>query len=76
LREILTPSLLFHSLEDDLTSFRSSKFILENLTASQKRLILLEDCYHLITVDKKKSEVIQETVAFLKGLIQNTVKNV
>lgn len=75
LGEIRTPSLLFHSLEDDLTSFKSSQFILERLGASQKRLILLEDCYHLITVDKKKSEVIRETLAFLKGLVQNPAKS-
>lgn len=73
LGEIHTPTLLLHSLEDDLTSVKSSKFVLERLGSSQKRLVLLEDCYHLITVDKKKREVADQTVSFLEELIQSNV---
>lgn len=75
LGKIHTPTLLFHSVEDDLTSLKSSEFILARLGASHKRLVVLEDCYHLITVDKKKSDVLYQTEAFLKGLIQNAAKN-
>ena len=48
-------------------------FAMEHFGASQKRLILLEDCYHLIAVDKKKREVADATVLFLEELIQSKV---
>lgn len=71
LGEIRTPTLLLHSLEDDLTSAKSSKFVLERIGSPKKRLVLLDDCYHLITVDKKKAEVADETVSFFNEPMQS-----
>lgn len=66
LQEIHTPALFLHSREDDFTSPRSSEFLCGHLGSEDKRLILLDDCYHLITVDQKKDEVFTHTLSFIQ----------
>lgn len=59
------PALLLHSREDDLTSIKSSEYVLHRLGSQDKRLIALDDCYHLITLDKQKHLVAQATTDFI-----------
>lgn len=63
---ILHPTLLLHSKEDDLTSIRSSELVMKQLGSKDKRLISLDDCYHLITLDKQKHLVAQATIDFIE----------
>lgn len=71
------PTLLIHSLEDDLTSVRSSEFIKTHMATTQVECIYITDCYHLITMDKQKNEVIRLTLNFINKLIksENELKN-
>jgi esterase/lipase len=42
--------------------------LLEHIGSSDKALIMLDDSYHMIVIDKQKDLVAQETVKFLNRL--------
>ena len=69
---IRQPTLVMHPREDDRAS-------LSNVTHLQKRLggrvtaIVLEDCYHVITLDQQRDVVLEETLAFGSKLEQAAI---
>ena len=65
---ITTPTLVIHAQEDDMTS-RSNADYLEKHLGGPVRKILLDDCYHIITVDRQRQEVIRESATFFQGLL-------
>lgn len=67
LRRIETPVLILHSDNDDVASDRNATYI-ERRLAGPVRKILLDDCYHMITVDKQRGEVVQQTAMFMTEL--------
>jgi carboxylesterase len=69
---IRQPTLVLHPREDDRAS-------LSNVTHLQKRLggrvttVVLEDCYHVITLDQQRDVVLEETLAFGAKLEQAAI---
>jgi carboxylesterase len=69
---IRQPTLVLHPREDDRAS-------LSNATHLQKRLggrvttVVLEDCYHVITLDQQRDVVLEETLAFGAKLEQAAI---
>ncbi len=59
------PILILHARQDDMTSLKNPLYILDNIASGDKSLVILEDSYHMITIDKEKDKVAQETVKFL-----------
>ncbi len=66
LRKISAPTLIMHAIEDDLASPRNADIIEKSISSLQIRKILLENCYHIITMDFEKERVAQETLAFIR----------
>ena len=64
---IATPSLILHASEDDMTSARSNADVLERSLAGPVRKVLLDDCYHMITVDRQRREVADHTIDFFRS---------
>ncbi|MDD3419553.1 MAG: alpha/beta fold hydrolase [Candidatus Gastranaerophilales bacterium] len=62
------PVLLIHSVEDDLTSDKSAKFVYDNISSVQKEMILLDNSYHLVIYDNEKELVFNKSVEFLNSL--------
>jgi len=65
LAAIITPVILFHSDNDDMASVKNSRYIYDRIGSTDKSLILLENSYHMITIDQDKERVARETVNFL-----------
>ena len=69
---IRQPTLVLHPREDDRAS-------LSNATHLQKRLggrvttVVLEDCYHVITLDQQRDVVLEETLTFGAKLEQAAI---
>ncbi len=63
---VATPALIVHALEDDVTSVRNADYLEANL-AGPVRKVLLDDCYHMITVDRQRRDVVAHTVDFLRS---------
>ncbi|MDD4954811.1 MAG: alpha/beta fold hydrolase [Candidatus Omnitrophica bacterium] len=68
LRAVKTPILILHAKEDDMTSLKNAKYVFNNIGSSDKTLIVLENSYHMITIDNDKERVAGEAIKFMARL--------
>jgi carboxylesterase len=61
---VKVPALVVHSVEDDLSSPDNALYLARHL-GGPVRTVLLNDCYHMITVDRQREEVARLTVDFI-----------
>jgi len=61
---IKAPTLILQAREDDVSSPKNAQFLHDGLGAREKEIVYLDDCYHVITVDKKKREVVTHLAEF------------
>jgi len=59
------PILIMHAREDDMTSLKNAEYLLNNISSKDKALVILEDSYHMITIDKEKDKVAQAVTDFI-----------
>lgn len=59
-------AIILHSEEDELTSINSAHFLEQQIGSARKKKVILNDCYHLITVDRKSPEVSQAITNFFQ----------
>jgi carboxylesterase len=64
--KIEAPTLILQAREDDVSSPRNAQFLHDGLGSRQKEIVYLDDCYHVITVDKKKREVVTHLGEFFR----------
>ncbi len=69
LPEVYAPVLLFHSQEDHVIDYRSSEHIYKNISSKNKRILTLNNSYHVLTLDNEKNIIKKEIKTFLSGLI-------
>ena len=65
LKEITSPILLIHSLEDDLTSTKSAEIVYNKISSTDKEKIILKDSYHMVLYDNEKEFVFNKALDFL-----------
>ncbi|MBV4477124.1 alpha/beta hydrolase [Pseudomonas botevensis] len=63
---ITTPALVLHSIEDDITSRWNADYVERKLGGDVVK-ILLDDCYHMITVDLQYRRVVELSVDFIEN---------
>ncbi|MBI3804349.1 MAG: alpha/beta fold hydrolase [Nitrospirae bacterium] len=66
LHRVTAPTLILQAKEDDFTSPKNAEFIYRAIASEEKELILLDDCYHVITVDKQRDRVAEEMARFVE----------
>lgn len=66
LQDVYAPTLILQAREDDMTSPRNSAIAYEGISSKDKHLILLDDCYHVITVDKQRAVVAYHVANFFR----------
>jgi len=64
---IKTPVLMLHPREDDYAHLSNAAYLQEHLSGPVD-LVVLEDSYHLITIDRQRGVVLERTLAFLARL--------
>ena len=62
---IKTPILIIHAKEDDMTSIKNARYCFNHIGSPDKSLVVLEDSYHMITIDKERDKVALEAIKFL-----------
>lgn len=67
LDEIATPTLILHPREDDVASLKNALEIQQKM-AGLVELIVLEDTYHMITLDRQRGLVVDRTRAFAESI--------
>lgn len=65
LQRITQPALVMHSRLDHTCPFdRNVNFVMKHLGSAEKRCVILEESYHVITVDMEKERVADEVLNF------------
>lgn len=64
---ITTPALVVHSIEDDITSRWNADYVERKLGGPVLK-VLLDDCYHMITVDLQYRRVVELSADFVAQL--------
>ncbi|HEX3895907.1 MAG TPA: alpha/beta fold hydrolase [Rudaea sp.] len=63
LRSIRTPSLVVHAVDDDVASLKNVRTIVRGI-GGPVETVLLENSYHMITVDQERDQVIERSARF------------
>ena len=66
LEKVSAPTLILQATEDDMTGPRNAQFVYDEITSIQKQIVMLDDCYHVITVDRQRQAVVKYLDAFFK----------
>jgi carboxylesterase len=60
---VKSPALVLQASDDDITSVKNAMFLQNNL-GGPRRTVLLDDCYHMITVDRQRDLVVRLTAEY------------
>ena len=69
LGSIACPTLVFQSKDDHVVNPQNAPFIMEHLQVEDKRLIWLEESYHVATLDNDKELIAEEALKFIQAHI-------
>ncbi|MFZ4077623.1 MAG: serine aminopeptidase domain-containing protein, partial [Legionellaceae bacterium] len=69
------PTLIIHSLIDDLASKKNAGYLKEHMASEQVDIKYLDDCYHLITLDNQKDLVFKYTIDFINTLTLKKIES-
>jgi len=65
LQRIKQPALIMHSINDHTCPAKKNvDYLMQHLGSAQKRAVLLDQSYHVITVDSDKDRVVAEVLGF------------
>lgn len=67
LEKVSAPTLILQATNDDMTGPRNGQFVYDEIISIQKQIVLLDDCYHVITVDCQRRAVVKHLDAFFKS---------
>lgn len=67
LPRVTCPTLIFQSRDDHVVVPDNAPYILEHLGAKEKRLVWLENSYHVATLDNDKELIAEETLRFIQA---------
>jgi carboxylesterase len=67
LASIKTPTLLIHPREDDISDLSNSQMLQRRL-GGQVECLVLDDSYHIVTVDRQRDVVIERTADFIASI--------
>jgi carboxylesterase len=69
LPDIYAPTLIIHSKQDHVINGKSSVEIYNKISSTDKRILELQESYHILTLDVEKEKVFKETASFIKNII-------
>lgn len=64
LGDVTAPMVILQAREDDMTSPRNAAIVYDEIASEHKQLVLLDDCYHVITVDNQREAVVENLSKF------------
>ena len=71
LGSIRQPVLIMHAREDDYAGLDNANYLQKKL-AGPVDLVVLDDCYHMVTVDRQRHIVLDRTSSFI-GMISSVL---
>lgn len=73
LRRVRTPALIVHPRHDDIADLRNTMYLQRHL-GGLVETVVLEDSYHIVTIDRQRDVVIDRTAAFATRLQEQAAK--
>ena len=70
LYRIKTPTLLVQARDDDVSSLSNSVYLMRHLGGIVD-LTVLDDSYHIVTIDQQRTIVIDRTIRFVETIATN-----
>ncbi|MEW5964034.1 MAG: alpha/beta fold hydrolase [Pseudomonadota bacterium] len=67
LGEIRQPTIVFHPRHDDQSDLKNA-FLLQRRIAGMVEMVVLDDCYHLVTLDRQRNVVMDRSIEFAARL--------
>lgn len=68
LPKVTSPCLVAHASEDDVASVRNAEIVLRGVNAPTE-LLLLDDSYHMITIDRQRRMLIERSARFFNSIV-------
>jgi carboxylesterase len=72
LDKVQQPTLIIHSRQDDYADLNNATYLRGELTGAED-LVVLEDSYHMVTLDKERHVVVERTRAFI-GRVATSIR--
>jgi carboxylesterase len=69
LQDMRAPCLVIHANEDDISHVSNAHDIARGAVNAEVELVLLDNCYHMITIDRERRTVIAHINAFLARMV-------
>ncbi|MBN9261686.1 MAG: alpha/beta fold hydrolase [Hyphomicrobium sp.] len=66
--KVTQPSLVLHPREDDHADINNSEYLQRHL-GGRVELVVLDDSYHIITIDRQRQVVVDRTVSFMNQVV-------
>ncbi|MCX7189403.1 MAG: alpha/beta fold hydrolase [Methylotenera sp.] len=66
LKDVISPTLIVHSTEDDMASLKNAHYTQANIAAETVETFFVDDTYHVLTLDKRKEDVAKRAAHFCK----------
>jgi carboxylesterase len=66
---VRAPCLVVHSADDDIASLRNVR-IVERGVHAPVETVLLDDSYHMVTVDRQRGELIERSASFFRRIAE------
>jgi len=64
------PTVIVHPIDDDYAAMNNATYLRDNLRGPVQ-LTVLDDCYHIVTVDRQRHLVVEAIDAFVENFIAN-----
>jgi carboxylesterase len=65
--KVRAPTLIIHPRHDDFSNLRGAQFIQQRLS-SRVEMLVLDDSYHLVGIDRQRDLVVDRTLSFVRAL--------
>lgn len=76
LSRITCDTLLMHAIDDETSSPKNAQIVYDGIHSVHKHKLMLDDCYHMITLDNGRDNVARETALFIKESVsRNTASH-
>lgn len=69
------PCLIMHSGHDDIADINTNARLVEKNVSGPTKFVVLDDSYHLITIDRQRRDVIHECVTFFDGIASTNLSS-
>lgn len=70
LAQVRTPTLMIHARDDDVASLANVRYVRQHIGATTFVELIVEDSYHMITLDNDRDYAAQRTVQFFDASAQ------